>query len=55
MSASIDRREFLARTVLGAAALAVPLPTIRDADAQPAGRDVRLAPALGGGPQRRLA
>ena len=46
MSASIDRREFLARTALGAAALAVPLPrtpTCRR-PASPAGMFVSLPP-----------
>ncbi|MFI5075943.1 MAG: sugar phosphate isomerase/epimerase family protein, partial [Vicinamibacteria bacterium] len=39
MSASIDRREFLARTALGAAAMAVPLPPTRmQTPSQPAGR-----------------
>ena len=50
MSASIDRREFLARTALGAAALAVPLPSIQTASgtagvvAAPAGMFVSLPP-----------
>src|SRR4051794_38737562 len=50
MSASIDRREFLARTALGAAALAVPLPVTQTASGTagmvpaPAGMFVSLPP-----------
>jgi len=50
MSASIDRREFLARTALGAAALAVPLPSPQTASGTagmipaPAGMFVSLPP-----------
>ena len=66
MSAPLDRRQFLTRTALGAAAgLALPLtpafrprrPDRRRGPADPggAGRDVRVAAAVGGRPQRRLA
>ena len=45
MSASIDRREFLARTALGAAGLAVPLPTPQaQTPSPPAGMFVSLPP-----------
>jgi hypothetical protein len=43
MSASLDRREFLARTAFGAAALAVPLPESQP-PGPPAGMFVSLPP-----------